>query len=70
MARFWSPKNSQFGPLAPRASRSSRKARNGAMPVPGPTMMAGALSSAGGAKPWLFCTNTGTTSPGLAKSAR
>ena len=40
------------------------------MPVPGPTMIAAALSSAGGPKPWLFCTKIGMTSPGLAKSAR
>ena len=52
-------------PRAPRGRRGTARCR-----CPGPTMMAGALSSAGGAKPWLFCTNTGTTSPGLAKSAR
>ena len=40
------------------------------MPVPGPTMIAGTESSTGGAKPWLFCTKIGITSPGLAKSAR
>ena len=47
-----SPKNSQFLPFAPRARRSCRNARNGAMPVPGPIIMMGA--SAFGSLNFLF----------------
>ena len=46
-------------PVAARApawrARSRRKARNGAMPVPGPTMMTSFDRSAGSAKPCAFC---------------
>ena len=44
-----SPKNSQLRPLAAVARRSCTKARNGATPVPGPTMMM-SRSGAGSAK--------------------
>jgi hypothetical protein len=37
-------------PLAPRVARSMTKLRNGATPVPGPTMITGMLSSAGSPK--------------------
>ena len=36
-----SPKKSQLSPVCPVACRSSRNARNGAMPVPGPIMITG-----------------------------
>ena len=52
------------------SSVAGHKRAFGSDTVPGPIMMAGAASSAGTPKPWLFCTNTGMTSPGLAKSAR
>lgn len=47
-------KNSQLRPGALVASRSCRKERKGAMPVPGPTMMTSFARSCGRAKPWAF----------------
>ena len=41
VAACCSPKNSQLRPASPRARRSCRKPRNGATPVPGPTMIIG-----------------------------
>ena len=54
MDDFWSPKKSQVRPLIPCAARCCRKARKGAMPVPGPHMMTGTLGSSGRRK-WLSC---------------
>ena len=51
------------------ASRSSTNARNGAMPVPGPTMMIGVSPSSGSLKVLLMCTYTGMVSPSLTRSA-
>ena len=71
VAARWSPKNSQFFPLRPMALRSCRKARNGAMPVPGPTMIIGVSPLAGGRKALFECTNTPMrVVPGCARSAR
>ena len=57
-------------PVAPVAARSCTNARNGAMPVPGPTRMQSRAPSSGGPK----CesdTNTGTgVAPTCARSAR
>jgi len=50
---------------AARLALLEESAERGRRRYRGPIMMAGRSSSAGGAKPWLFCTNTGTTSPGF-----
>ena len=47
---------SQLRPAAPSSCRCSTNARNGAMPVPGPTMMTGAVGSAGNLKFLLVST--------------
>jgi hypothetical protein len=57
-------------PLAPVAARSVRKARNGAMPVPGPTIIIGVWPEAGGRKALFECTNTPAVPCASARSAR
>ena len=42
-----------FAPCALRCARSCRKPRNGASPVPGPTMITGTAGSSGSRKPAL-----------------
>src|ERR1039458_6499031 len=61
-------KNNQLRPFAAVARRSGTKARNGATPVPGPTMMM-SRSPAGSAKCLLGLSFTRTRLPRLSRSA-
>ena len=63
------PKNSRDGasvaPLAFCSARSCRNPRNGANPVPAPTMIIGTAGSAGGRNGMVGCrVNTKTVLPG------
>ena len=68
-SRWW-PKKSQFLPGALMACRSRRKARKGATPVPGPTMMIPVAASGGIAKPCAVWTSRLSGAPGAMRSAK
>lgn len=53
----------------PDRRRCCMKARKGASPVPGPTMMMGVWASGGNRKSGFFDTYTGSVSPTCARSA-
>jgi hypothetical protein len=68
------PRVAEEEPAPPRrAGRRAllqERARNGAIPVPGPIMTIGAAGSPGSANPCARCTYTGTRAPRRRRSAK